>query len=57
MQIGVIDDRGNFLHPNDILVLLYYYLLKYKGWRACRQKYLHHASAGSGGGRFRADLL
>ncbi len=32
-RIGVIDDRGNFLHPNDILVLLYYYLLKYKGWR------------------------
>lgn len=31
-RIGVIDDKGNFLHPNDILVLLYYYLLKYKGW-------------------------
>ncbi len=32
-RIGVIDDRGNFLHPNDILVLLYYYLVKFKGWR------------------------
>lgn len=32
-RIGVIDDQGNFLHPNDILVLLYYYLLKYKGWK------------------------
>ncbi len=32
-RIGVIDDKGNFLHPNDILVLLYYYLLKYKGWK------------------------
>ena len=32
-RIGVIDDKGNFLHPNDILVLLYYYLTKYKGWR------------------------
>lgn len=32
-RIGVIDDCGNFLHPNDILVLLYYYLEKYKGWR------------------------
>jgi phosphomannomutase len=32
-RIGVIDDNGKFLHPNDILVLLYYYLLKYKGWR------------------------
>ncbi len=31
-RLGVIDDRGEFLHPNKILVLLYYYLLKYKGW-------------------------
>ncbi len=31
-RIGVIDDNGKFLHPNDILVLLYYYLKKYKGW-------------------------
>lgn len=31
-RIGVIDDTGAFLHPNDILVLLYYYLRKYKGW-------------------------
>lgn len=31
-RIGVIDDKGNFLHSNDILVLLYYYLVKYKGW-------------------------
>ncbi len=31
-RLGVIDDQGNFLHPNKILVLLYYYLLKYKGW-------------------------
>ncbi len=28
-RIGVIDDKGNFLHPNDILVLLYYYLVKF----------------------------
>lgn len=32
-RIGIIDDTGRFLHPNDILVLLYYYLVKYKGWR------------------------
>lgn len=32
-RIGVIDDKGNFLHPNDILVLLYYYLVKYKDWK------------------------
>ena len=31
-RLGVIDDQGHYLHPNDILVLLYYYLLKYKGW-------------------------
>lgn len=32
-RIGVIDDLGNFLHPNQLLVILYYYLLKYKGWK------------------------
>lgn len=32
-RIGLIDAKGNFIHPNDILVLLYYYLTKYKGWR------------------------
>lgn len=32
-RIGVIDDKGNFLHPNQLLVILYYYLLKYKGWK------------------------
>lgn len=30
-RIGIIDDTGRFLHPNDILVLLYYYLVKHKG--------------------------
>lgn len=32
-RLGVIDDTGRFLHPNEILVLLYYYLLKYKNMR------------------------
>ena len=32
-RIGVIDDKGRFLHPNDILVLLYYYLVRYRGWK------------------------
>ena len=32
-RIGIIDDKGNFLHPNQLLVILYYYLLKYKGWK------------------------
>lgn len=31
-RIGLIDAKGTFIHPNDILVLLYYYLTKYKGW-------------------------
>ena len=31
-RLGIIDEQGRFLHPNKILVLLYYYLLKYKGW-------------------------
>ena len=31
-RLGVIDDTAEFLHPNKILVLLYYYLIKYKGW-------------------------
>ena len=30
-RLGVIDDTGRYLHANDILVLLYYYMLKYKG--------------------------
>ena len=30
-RIGVVDDTGRFLHPNDILVLLYYYMVKYRG--------------------------
>ena len=29
---GVIDNTGKFLHPNEILVLLYEYLLEEKGW-------------------------
>lgn len=32
-RLGVIDDRGRYLHPNDILVLLYYYLVHYKHWQ------------------------
>ena len=32
-RLGVIDDQGWYLHANDILVMLYYYLLKYRGWR------------------------
>ncbi len=31
-RLGIIDDQGQFVHPNQVLVLLYYYLLKYKQW-------------------------
>ena len=31
-RLGVIDEQGNYLHANTLLVLLYYYLLKYRGW-------------------------
>lgn len=29
-RIGIIDNTGRYVHPNEILVLLYYYLLEYK---------------------------
>lgn len=31
-RLGIIDEKGHFIHPNEVLLLLYYYLLKYKGW-------------------------
>ncbi len=35
-RLGVVDDLGRFVHPNTLLVLLYYYLVKYRGWKgAC----------------------
>ena len=30
-RLGVIDDTGRYLTPNDILVLLYFYLVRYRG--------------------------
>ncbi|WP_070962320.1 phosphoglucomutase/phosphomannomutase family protein [Vibrio sonorensis] len=32
-RLGIIDEKGHFIHPNEVLILLYYYLLKYKGWK------------------------
>ena len=32
-RLGVIDETGSFIHPNTLLVLLYYYLVKYRGWK------------------------
>ncbi|NRB68197.1 MAG: phosphoglucomutase/phosphomannomutase family protein [Vibrio sp.] len=31
-RLGIIDEKGHFIHPNEVLLLLYYYLLEYKGW-------------------------
>ena len=32
-RLGAVDEHGNYLHANTLLVLMYYYLLKYRGWR------------------------
>ncbi len=32
-RIGVINEKGIFVDPNQLLVLLYYYLLQYRGWK------------------------
>lgn len=32
-RLGIFDDRGNFLSANQVLVLLYHYLLVTKGWK------------------------
>ncbi|MEG0328466.1 MAG: phosphoglucomutase/phosphomannomutase family protein [Erysipelothrix sp.] len=32
-RIGIIDELGNFVHPNILISLIYYYLLEYKNWK------------------------
>ena len=32
-RLGIIDEAGHYVSSNLVLVLLYYYLLKYKGWK------------------------
>lgn len=32
-RLGIIDENGDFVNPNQIMSLLYYYLLKYKKWQ------------------------
>ena len=32
-RLGVVDEHGGYLHANVLLVILYYYLLKYRGWK------------------------
>ena len=31
-RLGVIDENGRYLHANTLVVLLYYYFLRYRGW-------------------------
>ena len=32
-RLGVIDEKGEYISANMVLVLLYHYLLEYKGWK------------------------
>ncbi|MBQ2928423.1 MAG: phosphoglucomutase/phosphomannomutase family protein [Oscillospiraceae bacterium] len=32
-RLGVIDERGTYLHANTLLVILYYYFLQYRNWK------------------------
>ena len=32
-RLGVIDENGNYIDANTLLVLLYYYFLNYRGWK------------------------
>ncbi len=31
-RLGIIDNNGRYISANEILCMLYYYLVKYKGW-------------------------
>lgn len=32
-RLGIIDKSGRYISANEILAMLYYYLVKYKGWK------------------------
>jgi phosphomannomutase len=32
-RIAIVDDRGEYIHINDVLLVLYYYMHKIRGWR------------------------
>ena len=32
-RLGIIDNNGNYIDANQILVMLYYYLHEYRGWK------------------------
>ena len=42
-RLGIIDEKGEFIHPNEILCLLYYYFLEYKNWMGNCQKYNYNS--------------
>ena len=32
-RLGIIDEHGRYVNANEVLALLYWYLLEYRGWR------------------------
>lgn len=32
-RLGIIDSNGRYINANEVLCLLYYYFVKYKGWK------------------------
>ncbi len=32
-RLGIIDEQGGYVSANEVLVLLYWYLMEYRGWR------------------------
>ena len=32
-RLGIIDEKGHYVSANEVLALLYHYLMKYRGWR------------------------
>ena len=32
-RLGIIDNNGRYINANEILCMLYYYLVKYQGWK------------------------
>ena len=32
-RLGIVDEKGRYVSASEVLVLLYYYLLEYRGWR------------------------
>lgn len=32
-RLGIVDKHGKYINANEILCMLYYYLVKYKGWK------------------------